>query len=69
MGKSMWRKHRSVFQDHVKYIHNDIVKHFRVWSLHYAESVCVMHDIDKYQPTPSAKGDGYDQADWTVREK
>ena len=24
----MWRKHRSTFQDHVKYIHNDIVKPF-----------------------------------------
>ena len=30
LGKSMWKKHSSVFQDHDKYIHNDIVKHFRV---------------------------------------
>ena len=26
--KSMWKKHQSVFQDHVKYIHSDIVKPF-----------------------------------------
>ena len=30
LEKSMWRKHRSAFQDHVKYMHNDIVKPFRV---------------------------------------
>ena len=30
LRKSMWKKHQSVFQDHVKYIHNDIVKPFRV---------------------------------------
>ena len=28
LAKCMWRKHRSVLQDHVKYIHNDIVKPF-----------------------------------------
>ena len=25
LGKSMWRKHRITFADHVKYIHNNIV--------------------------------------------
>ena len=39
LGKLIWRKHRSVFQDHLKYIHNDIVKPFRVGILHYVESV------------------------------
>ena len=28
LGKSMWKKHRCVFQDHVKYIHNYMVKPF-----------------------------------------
>ena len=36
LGKSMWRKHRITFQDHVKYICNDIVKPFRVGVLQYA---------------------------------
>ena len=30
LGKSMWRNHQSVFQYHVKYIHNDIVRLSRV---------------------------------------
>ena len=33
---SMWMKHRYVFQDHVKYIHNYIVKKFRIGILQYA---------------------------------
>ena len=28
LGQSMWNKHQSVFQNHVKYIHNDTVKPF-----------------------------------------
>ena len=30
LEKSMWMKHSSTFQDHAKYIHNDIVKTFIV---------------------------------------
>ena len=30
LRKIMWRKHRSSFQDHVKYVHNYSVKPFRV---------------------------------------
>ena len=29
LGKNIWRKHRSAFWDHSKYIHNYIVKPFR----------------------------------------
>ena len=34
--KCMWRKHRSFYQDHLKYIFNYIVKPFRVGILRYA---------------------------------
>ena len=37
-GKHMWRKHQSLFQYHVKYIHKYIVKHFRVVILQYTKS-------------------------------
>ena len=30
LGNIIWRKNRSIFKDHVKYIHYDIVKTFRV---------------------------------------
>ena len=66
---SMWRNHRSVFQDHVKYINNDIVKTFRVGIIQYTDHVCEMHDFDKYLPPPSMKGGKYDQADWIICQK
>ena len=65
----MWRKHRSTFQYHVKYIHNDIVKPFRVGILQYAESVRDMHNLTKYLPTPLMKGGEYNKAYWTVHNK
>ena len=34
LGKSVWSKHRSNFQDHVKYIHNYIVDPFRFGIVH-----------------------------------
>ena len=52
LRKSICRKHWSTFQDHVKYIHNEIVKPFRVNILHYGERVREMHDIYKYLPPP-----------------
>ena len=45
LGNIMWKKHRSIFQYHVKYIHNDIVKNFRSGILQYAKRVREMHDL------------------------
>ena len=39
LGKFMWRNHWSVYQDHLKYVCNDIVKPFRFRILRYAERV------------------------------
>ena len=47
-----------------KYIHNDIVKHFRVGILHYNE-----HVRDMYLSPPLNKGREYNQADLTIRGK
>ena len=65
----MWSKHRITFQDHIKYIHNDILKPFKVVILQYAERVREMRDLAMYLPPPSIKGDEYDQTYWTVHEK
>ena len=51
----MWRNHRSTFQDHVKYICNDIVKPFRVSILQYNERIWYIHDLSKYLPPPLKK--------------
>ena len=68
-GKRIWRKHRRTFQEHTKYIHNDIVKPFRVGILHYTELFCEMHDLANYLPPPPKKGGEYDQEYWTVWDK
>ena len=52
----MWRKDQNVYQDHMKYVHNDIVKPFKVKILRYDERVREMHDLVKYLTPPSMKG-------------
>ena len=48
MKKSIWRKHRSNFHNHVKYVHNDIVKPFRVSIFQSSKRVCKMKYLTKY---------------------
>ena len=55
LGKIIWRNHQNTFQDHVEYIHNNIVNPFRVVIIHYAERVREMHDLAKYLPPLSMK--------------
>ena len=52
----MWRKHRLIFQNHVKYTHNDIFKPSRVGIIQYTESVREMQNLAKYIPLPLKKG-------------
>ena len=54
--KCMWRKNQSVYQDHMKYVRNDIVKPFKVKTLRYAKRVREIHELAKYLPTPLMKG-------------
>ena len=63
----MWRKHQYAFQEHVKYIHNNIVNPFRVTILQYDECVCEMYDLPKYLTLSSKNGDMLDKTDWRVR--
>ena len=65
----MWRNHKYVIQDHVKYMHNYIVKNLRVVNHHYAESFCDIHGTAKYMPPALKEGDEYDQTNWTVSDK
>ena len=58
----MCRKHRSIYQDHIKYIWNDIVKPFKVKIIRYAERVNEMHDLAKYLLPPSMKGESAEAA-------
>ena len=62
LGKCMWRNQRIVFQDHLKYICNDIVKPFYVVIFPYAERVQEMHDLAKHLPPPLMKGKSFEAA-------
>ena len=67
--KCIQRKHRSVFQGHLKYTRNGIVKAFRVRILCYAERIQEMHDLVKNLPPPLIKGKSFEEAGWKFRGK
>ena len=67
LGKFMWRNHRIVYQDHMKYICNDILKPFRFKIIRYADRVREIHELDKCPPTPLMKGKSTESDSWTVR--
>ena len=69
LGNCMWRKHQSVYQDHLIYICNNILKPFRVEILRYAEQVQEMHDLAKHLHTLSLKGESYEADNWKVHDK
>ena len=55
LGELMCRKHWSVYQDHMKYIQNDIVMLFIVKLIRYSGHVREIHDLSKYLPPPLMK--------------
>ena len=69
LGKRAWKKHWSVFQVHVKYIHNGIVKHFRVGILQYDNCAREMRNLEKYFPPPPMKWVGFKEDGWDIRGK
>ena len=66
LGKCMWRKHRRIYKDHLKYILNDIVKPFCVKILLCAKSIRYMHDLAKYLPPPFMKDKSAETYNYTV---
>ena len=67
LGKYVWRKHRSVYQDHMKYVCNDIVKPFKVKILRYSKRMRGMYDLVKYLPPPPMKGESAMTDNWSAR--
>ena len=65
----MWRKHLSVFQEHLKYICNDIVKAFRVGILHYAERIQEKYDLSKHLLPDLMKSESFEADRWKVQNK
>ena len=53
----------------MKYVRNYIVKPFKVKILYYAKRVREMHDLAKYLPPPSMKGDIAMADNWSIHNK
>ena len=51
----------------MNYIHNDILKPFKVKIIRYAEHVRDMHDLAKYLLRPLVKGRSAEEDNWTFR--
>ena len=64
--KCMRKKHKSALQGYLKYIHNHLVKNFRVIILQYSKRIHEMHNIANPLPPTSNKIDLFDQAYWRV---
>ena len=65
----MWSNHQVFYQDHMNYVRNDIVKPFKFKIIRYSERVREMHDLEKYLPPPSMKGDSEMAANWNFHNK
>ena len=68
-GRAMWRKHQSVYQDHLEYICNVILKPFHVRNLHHAKRVQDIHNLVKHLTPPLIKGGFYEAYNWKFRNK
>ena len=66
LGKCMWINHWSVYQEHIKYVCNDILKPLKVKILRYDERVREMRDLAKYLHPPSIKGASTMVDNWNV---
>ena len=53
----------------MKYVRNDILKPFKVKNSRYAERVREMHDLAKYLPPYSMKGESAMADNWNVQNK
>ena len=65
-GNNMWSKQRSIFQDNVKYIQNEILNPFRASILQYTERIREMNGLTKYLSISRMEGDQYNKSDWAV---
>ena len=59
LGNSMRKNHRSVFNDHIKFVNNCIKKTYEVVMLHYTKILCEIHVIICSTPLTSKKGREY----------
>ena len=65
----MWKKHYSVFDDHLMYVTNGIQKSLKVRIFCYTECIRDMFDIAQYLSPPIKKCEECYEANWETRYK
>ena len=69
LGKLMWRKYLSVFNQNINYNNNDIHNPYKAVILQYAEREREMNGLYYFLTPLVNKGEDYCEAYWVVREK
>ena len=69
IGKSIWKNYRSVFDDHFKYIHNDISSPYNVIIAKYTKILHEMFDIVCYFYHTIKEGDDFDNTNCMTQNK
>ena len=64
----MWKNHHSVFGNHLRYIHNEIIKTYNIMILEYYECMYEILDICQYIYSPNKKSEEHHQAGYIAQD-
>ena len=65
----MCKKHRSIFEDPVRYVTNDTQKTFKLRIVHCSEFVSEIFDLGWYLYPTSKNGEEWHEVNWSTRKK
>lgn len=64
MGKLMWVRHRTVFDEHVRYLENKIIKPYDMAIRDFYDCVLEMYSYLHYMQLPSMNNQAWYEAKW-----
>ena len=67
LGKLIWKDHRQVYYNHIKYLQQHICKPFKWTKIQYISRVREMFDYCIYLQPSTMKGQNWEKADWKAR--
>mmetsp|Transcript_17197 Transcript_17197/g.32552 ORF Transcript_17197/g.32552 Transcript_17197/m.32552 type:complete len:470 (+) Transcript_17197:1371-2780(+) len=65
-GRMMWNRHRTVFEEHIRYIENKIIKPFDMLIRDFYDRVNEMYSYAYYIQPPSMNNQLWYEADWNA---
>ena len=67
LGKLIWKDHRQMYYDHIKYLQQHICKPFKWTMIQYISRVRELFDYCIYLQPPTMRGQNWEKADWKAR--